>query len=201
MQVARRPQMELLNRGRLAVVHHNDQPGPKRTCLIHPTATRGRSDLSEVCVLHLVVWRHTEVVEPIQCASSQHTHGGRRGEPLLDGQVRPIIVNNETADAVVRSDTEGNTGRIAKEPARLGFRQKCLRFHRNFLRSAHLTVGHGGVNDERVGISFDSGVESLVGADDDGESLAKFGVGTAIFRRPVRMFAEKAKTTRYEYFQ
>ena len=78
VQVARRPQMELLNRGRLAVVHHNDQPGPKRTCLIHPTATRGRSDLSEVCVLHLVVWRHTEVVEPIQCASRQHTHGGTR---------------------------------------------------------------------------------------------------------------------------
>ena len=78
VQVARRPQMELLNRGRLAVVHHNDQPGPKRTCLIHPTATRGRSDLSEVCVLHLVVWRHTEVVEPIQCASSQHTHIGTR---------------------------------------------------------------------------------------------------------------------------
>ena len=75
---------------------------------------------------------------------------------------------------VVRSDTEGNTGRIAKETARLGFRQKCLRFHRNCLRSAHLTVGHGGANDERLGMSFDSGVESLVGADDDGEALAKF---------------------------
>ena len=179
----------------IAVERHQDRSASEGAPLVHAPATRGRRDLSLVGQLHLVPGRETEVVDPVEGPRHEDAGGGARGKPLLDRQIRLEAVDHEPAHGKAKERSVRHPGQVAPKAAALGHLRERFRLHRDLLRAVPGPIRQGRLQEERIGVLRDLGVNPLIRAGDQGIPLLDLRVEPAVPSGRVRMLAEETEAT------
>ena len=119
---------------------HEHRAIAKSTALVHPPAAGGGHDLSLVSQFHFATGGHFEIIHPIEGPGGEHAYGRTGGEPLLYGQIGPVVVNAQPSHVVVGEHLISHACDVAEVAPLLGLRQQRAGGHKDLVRAQLLTL-------------------------------------------------------------
>ena len=99
---------------------------------------------------------------------------------------------------VVSQNLVRNAGGITEKAAFLRFGEQRFSLHWELKRSLARAVADCGTQDELSGMRLDFGIDTLIGAGNQGVAFFQLSIDSPVASRPIAVLAKEADAPRYE---